>query len=175
MNSASCVKLAVSAFGDVKVTHESGSRPEFGKDLIASRYDEIEDRKIWSAFVVKKGAVSGNSTMINEIANQVQECFEYPYDSIEHKQKVYINNVKVVTNMHVSSGAKDKIKIHNNLKQANIDFWDGEKIIKLIDKNYPKYWLQGSKQYKKYIEKFENLIDIYTYSLLIRHLSFFFT
>lgn len=41
-------------FSDVKVTHEKGNKPEFGKDLICSYLDEIENKKDWFAFVVKK-------------------------------------------------------------------------------------------------------------------------
>ena len=145
-------------FSDVKVTHEKGNKPEFGKDLVCSHLDIIEDKKDWYAFVVKKGKVSGSSGVVREIENQVFECFKYPYKSLEQTKKIPINKVKVVTNEHFSSGAKDKIFDSNNDDRANIDFWDGEKLIYYIDKYYPKFWVRGSKQYKKYIERLQERI-----------------
>ena len=108
-------------FSDVKVTHEKGNKPEFGKDL---------------------------------------ECFKYPYKSLEQTKKIPINKVKVITNEHFSSGAIDKIFESNNDERANIDFWDGEKLIQFIDKYYPKFWVRGSKQYKKYIERLQERISV---------------
>jgi energy-coupling factor transporter ATP-binding protein EcfA2 len=145
-------------FSDVKVTHEKGNKPEFGKDLVCSLVDSIEGKKDWYAFVVKKGKVSGSSGAVREIEDQVFECFKYPYKSLEQTKKIPINKVKVITNEHFSSGSKDKIFDSNNDERANIDFWDGEKLIGFIDKFYPKFWIQGSKQYKKYIERLQDRI-----------------
>lgn len=145
-------------FSDVKVTHEKGNKPEFGKDLVCSYLDEIEDKKDWYAFVVKKGKVSGSTGVVREIENQVYECFKYPYKSLEQTKKIPINKVKIITNEHFSSGAKDKIFDSNNDERANIDFWSGEKLIQFIDKYYPKFWVRGSKQYKKYIERLQERI-----------------
>lgn len=125
-------------FSDVKVTHEKGNKPEFGKDLVCSYLDAIENKKDWYAFVVKKGKVSGSTGVVREIENQVFECFKYPYKSLEQTKKIPINKVKIITNEHFSSGAKDKIFDSNNDDRANIDFWDGEKLIHYIDKYYPK-------------------------------------
>lgn len=145
-------------FSDVKVTHEKGNKPEFGKDLVCSYLDAIENKKDWYAFVVKKGKVSGSTGVVREIENQVFECFKYPYKSLEQTKKIPINKVKIITNEHFSSGAKDKIFDSNNDDRANIDFWDGEKLIHYIDKYYPKFWVRGSKQYKKYIERLQERI-----------------
>ncbi|KXN98911.1 hypothetical protein LS48_07360 [Aequorivita aquimaris] len=145
-------------FSDVKVTHEKGNKPEFGKDLVCSYLDEIEGKKDWFAFVVKKGKVSGSTGVVREIEDQVFECFKYPYKSLEQTKKIPINKVKIITNEHFSSGAKDKIFDSNNDERANIDFWDGEKLIYFIDKYYPKFWVRGSKQYKKYIERLQERI-----------------
>ena len=145
-------------FADVKITHEKGNNPECGKDLICSYLDEIENKKDWFAFVVKKGKVSGQTRVIGDIEGQVFECFKYPYKSLEQTKKIPINKVKVVTNEHFSTGAKDKIFDSNNDERANIDFWDGKKLINFIDKYYPKFWIKGSKQYKKYIERLQERI-----------------
>lgn len=147
-------------FQDVKITHEKGNKPEFGKDLVCSKFDEIENKNDWYAFVVKKGAISGQSGAVREIEDQVFECFKYPYKSLEQTKKIPINKVKIVTNEHFSSGAKDKIFDSNNDERANIDFWDGERLITFIDKFYPKFWIKGSKQYKKYIDRLQDRIVV---------------
>jgi len=145
-------------FKDVKITHEKGNKPEYGKDLVCSRYDEIEEKKEWYAFVVKKGTIAGNASSVREVQDQVYECFEYSYNSIEQKKPISISKVKVITNEHLSSGAKEKILQNNKFDRGNIDFWDDEKLIKFIDKYYPKYWIKGSKEYKKYVEKIQQQI-----------------
>ncbi|QNR23165.1 NACHT domain-containing protein [Croceimicrobium hydrocarbonivorans] len=145
-------------YSDVIITHEKGNEPEYGKDLVCSKMDDIEGKKDWIAFVVKKGKVSGSAGVVKEIDDQVAECFEYPYKSLHQTKTIPINKVKVVTNQHFSSGAKNKIFNGNAEKKANIDFWDDEKLVYFIDKYYPKYWLQGSKQYKKYVERIQERI-----------------
>lgn len=147
-------------FQDVTITHERGNRPEDGKDIICSKYDNIEDKKEWIAFVVKKGAVAGTSSMIQDIQSQVKDCFEYEYKSLATtNERVRISKVKVITNYHFSSGAVEKILKNNFFDKANIDFWNDKKLINFLDKYYPSYWIKGTKSYKKYVEIFKEKID----------------
>jgi len=146
-------------FKDVTVTHERGNRPEDGKDLICSKLDEIEEKKEWIAFVVKKGVIAGTSSKIQEIQSQVKDCFEYEYKSLmTTSERIRINKVRVVSNCHFSSGATEKILTNNFFDKANIDFWYDERIIGFLDKYYPNYWIVGSKSYKKYVEIFKEKI-----------------
>lgn len=152
-------------FNDVYVTHERGNKPEDGKDLICSKYDEIEGKKEWLAFVVKKGTIAGTSSVIQDIQSQVKDCFQYEYKSLKTvSERVRINKVKVITNFHFSSGAEDKILRTNDLDKANIDFWNDEKLMSFIDKYYQSYWIKGSKSYKKYVEVFKDQIKIDDFS-----------
>lgn len=147
-------------FKDVAITHEKGNMPENGKDLVCSLYDQLEDKKDWYAFVVKKGTISGTSSQINEIESQIKDCFKYEYKSLNTtSERVRINKVKVVTNEHFSSGAKEKILSNPDVDRANVDFWDDEKLILLIDNKYPKYWQNGPPIYKEYVEKFLTSIE----------------
>ncbi len=147
-------------FKDVEITHERGNYPENGKDLICSFCDTIEDKKDWYAFVVKKGTISGTSTQINEIESQIKDCFKYEYKSLKTtSERVRISKVKVVTNEHFSSGAKDKILLNDEINKPNVDFWDDEKLIQLIDQHYPKFWHNGSPTYKDYTELFLQSVD----------------
>ncbi len=151
-------------FNNVIITHERGNRPEDGKDLICSKYDEIEDKNDWYAFVVKKAKVAGSSQAINEIESQVIDCFKYEYKSIFKPDRIKINKVKVVTNFHFSAGAKDKILRNDSLQKSNIDFWDAERLLHFIDKYNKQYWQKGSKSYKKYINRLEKRIRVDTLS-----------
>lgn len=154
-------------YSNVLVTHERGNVPEYGKDVIGSLYDSIEDKLEWTAFVVKKGDITGSSTSNIEIQAQVKECFGYPYESLKHG-KVNVSKVKIVTNGKINSGAKDKFfKDEFFNKNANISFWSNLDLIKFIDKSYPRFWLQGSKQYKHYVEIFQlkNRHDDFTKAL----------
>lgn len=146
-------------YTDVKITHERGNAPEDGKDLICSKYDSTEDKKDWIGFVVKKGVIAGTSPKIKEVEAQTDDCFKYSYKSVT-KGEVRINKVKVVTNERFSNAAESKILRNNNLNKANIDFWDGEKLVGYIDKYFSKYWLKGSKIYKKYIGRLEEQIKV---------------
>lgn len=143
-------------YSNVLVTHERGNVPEYGKDVIGSLHDTIEDKLEWTAFVVKKGDITGTSTSNIEIQSQVKECFGYPYESLKHG-KINVSKVKIVTNGKINSGAKDKFyKDEFFNKNANISFWSNLDLIKYIDNSFPRYWLRGSKKYKHYIEIFQN-------------------
>lgn len=144
-------------FIDVEITHENGNVPEYGKDLIAARYDEIEDVYEWTAFVVKKGDLTGTSLTNSEIKAQVEECFGYHFDSLKHG-RINISKVKIVTNGKINSGALQKFNRDEFYKNPNISFWTGENLVKYIDRSYPRYWLEGSNQYKHYIEVFQSNI-----------------
>lgn len=108
-------------YKDVQITHESGNVPEYGKDLIASRYDEIEDIWEWTAFVVKKGDLTGTSQTNIEIKAQVEECFHYSFDSLKNGN-IKISKVKIVTNGKINSGALQKFNRDDFYKNPNISF-----------------------------------------------------
>lgn len=141
-------------YEDVQITHENGNVPEYGKDLIASRHDNIEDVSEWTAFVVKKGDLTGTSQTNSEIKAQVEECFDYHFDSLKYG-RINISKVKIVTNGKINSGALQKFNRDEFYKNPNISFWTGEELVKFIDKFYPRFWLEGSNSYKHYIEIFQ--------------------
>ena len=146
-------------FSDVHITHEKGGKSEDGKDLICSYTNSIVDTKEWWAFVVKEGVIKGNSTQIQEIIAQTNECFTLPYENVINGLRINISKVVIVTNDHFSNEAERKIRTAPNIQKANIDFWDAEKLVKYIDEKYPQYWLKGSRLYKKYIDAFSKLIE----------------
>ena len=145
---------------NVIVTHERGGKSEDGKDVICSYDNLIDGTTEWWAFVVKKGSIAGNSSVIQDITAQTKECFEYEYKNAIKGLRVRINKVKIVTNDHFSNEAERKIRESSDFKNANIDFWDGERLLTLLDQYYPLYWIKGSKTYKKYVEEFRRIIAV---------------
>ena len=152
--------LPMMGLTDVHVTHERGNHSEDGRDLICSYYNQIDGTKEWWAFVVKKGTIAGNSTVIQEIIAQTKDCFTYEYKNTIKGIRFYVNKVKVVTNAHFSNEAERKIRESDVSKNANISFWDEERLVEFIDKYNPLYWVKGSQQYKLYVEKFIDYIKI---------------
>jgi GTPase SAR1 family protein len=139
-------------YNDVTITHERGNAPEYGKDVIASIYNEIDDVKEWTAFVVKKGDVAGSTGVVKEIEGQIDECFEYSYKSPTVGANIRINNVKVVINGKYKDAAKTKILTKGDAINANVKFWDVDTLIKHIDRSHHHYWIEGSKSYRQYAE-----------------------
>ena len=84
----------------------------------------------------------------------MNDCFQYEYKSVVDKLRIRVSKVKVVCSGNISSGAESKILQNNHFEKANIGFWDKSKLVRFIDKYYPSYWLQGSKVYKEYVDRF---------------------
>jgi energy-coupling factor transporter ATP-binding protein EcfA2 len=154
-------------FSDVTLTHERGNNPEMGKDIVASITDIIENKKEWTAFVIKKGDIRGTSVGTQEIKAQVEECFNFPWNSISKGKDNKISKVKVVTSGKYNSGAVTKILQDSFYNNPNISLWSSVEIVEYIDKYYPRYWLKGNKTYKHYIEIFQekNKEDDFTKAL----------
>lgn len=149
---------------NVYVTHERGNKSEDGKDVICSFHNDIDNTDEWWAFVVKKGTIAGTSLVIQDIIAQIKECFSFEYKNAVKGWRIHINKVKVVTNDHFSSEAERKIRDAELIKDANIAFWDSDKLLELIEKYYPQYWVKGTKEYKKYVERLSNQIEVDTIS-----------
>jgi energy-coupling factor transporter ATP-binding protein EcfA2 len=154
-------------YTDVTLTHERGNNPEMGKDIVASIIDLIENKKEWTAFVIKKGDVRGTSVGTQEIKAQVEECFTFSWNSISKGKDNKISKVKVVTSGKYNSGATTKILQDSFYNNPNISLWSSVEIVNHIDKYYPRFWLKGNKTYKHYVEIFQekNKEDDFTKAL----------
>lgn len=142
-------------YQNVTLTHERGNNPEMGKDIVASIVDKIENRKEWTAFVIKKGDIRGTSVGTQEIKAQVEECFIFPWNSISKGKDNKISKVKVVTSGKYNSGAITKILQDGFYNNPNISLWSAVELVEHIDIYYPRFWLKGNKTYKHYIEIFQ--------------------
>ena len=149
--------LGFISFKKIQHTHQYG-RPELGKDIIASLEHTLDDDE-WYAFIVKKGRIIGNTDIIENVKNQIKQAFEYPYETIEGKQ-IKINKVRVLSNETISKGAREAIGKSNDLSTyTNYEFWWDEKLIELIDKHYPDFWLPGDLFAKEYTNRITNIIE----------------
>ena len=149
--------LGFISFKKIQHTHQYG-RIELGKDVIASLEHTLDDDE-WYAFVVKKGRIIGNTDITENVKNQIKQAFEYPYETIEGKQ-IKINKVRVLSNENISEGAREAIGKSNDLKiYTNYEFWWNEKLIELIDKHYPDFWLPGDLIDKEYTKRTTDIIE----------------
>ncbi|HEU4470774.1 MAG TPA: AAA family ATPase [Flavisolibacter sp.] len=135
-------------YDNVIHTHRYGS-PEYGKDIIACLHHSIDGEE-WYAFVVKQGRIQGGTVEIETIKGQIKQAFEYPYLGLKG-DKIRVNKVKVVTNENFSAGAQTTISTSTELRMfSNIDYWFHDKLVPLIDKFYPDFWLPGDEFCKEY-------------------------
>jgi len=159
--------LPTMGYSDVTLTHERGSLPENGKDIVASKFDSEENKKDWYAFVVKKGDIKGTSPGIQEVKAQVEDCFNYSWNSIIKGSDIKINKVKVVTSGKFNSGAIIKILADHFFSNPNLNFWGATELVEHIDKYCKRIWLKGNRIYKQYVELFQekNRQDDFTKAL----------
>jgi len=143
-------------YDDTTITHERGNLPENGKDLVASKFDAEENKKEWTAFVVKKGSIRGTSVGIQEIKAQILDCFNFSWHSLVKGTNIKINKVKAIISGNYTGGAIQKILADTGFNNPNISYWSAAELVSYIDKFLPRYWLQGSQKYKHYIEIFQN-------------------
>lgn len=143
-------------FKEVLHTHRFGN-PELGKDIIGKLSHTIEGEE-WYSFVVKYGRISGGTTEIETIKDQISQSYEYPYRSIDGKE-IKINKVKVVTNENFTYGAQDSIANSPKLKlYNNHGFWWNENLIDQIDLYFPDFWLPGNTFVKTYSKELKRII-----------------
>lgn len=144
-------------FENVLHTHKYGTT-ELGKDVVARFKHSLEGDE-WYAFVIKVGNVTGGTNEIETIKNQIKQSFEYPYDDLNNG-KININKVKVVTNGNLTNGAQIALNTSPELKiYNNFNYWWCEPLIKLIDENYPEFWLPGDRFLKEYSKALNHKIE----------------
>jgi len=126
----------------VILTHGTGEK---GKDIVGKEKNLL-DRFEWLAVVVKIGKISGSTSAADgfqNVVNQVQEAFAYPYKDPISKISVPINKVFVVTNDDIKVTAQEKIVDNINesgSQKANTHFLDGSVVAALIDESWPDFW-----------------------------------
>lgn len=123
--------------GILNVEHKQGPS-EMGADFVLTKTDATLDDFEYIGCIVKVGKIKQDHT---EISRQIDEC------EIERKieggiRKIYLNEIWIISNNNITSGAQEKI--HHKYKNKNIKFLSGEKIAALVEKHYPEYWTDFS-------------------------------
>ncbi|AGI24924.1 hypothetical protein H681_15280 [Pseudomonas sp. ATCC 13867] len=120
---------------------------ENGADFVLEKNDDILGSTTYIGVIVKVGKIKQDQS---DIERQVDECgMERTFDG--GKRKIFLNEVWIITNDAITENAQQKI--HHKYKSTNIQFFDGVKIVSLLDRFYPEYWTDISVKLGEYIRR----------------------
>ncbi len=140
-------------FKDVIEYHGTAEK---GKDIIFYETDKF-DAKIYTGVVVKKepikGAV-GKPGGAMEVLFQVDQTFNEAYTDVYGLKELVIDRCIVITSRNITNTAIESIK--GKLKKSNLDklvnFFDGGKIVDLLDDHMPGYFFKEFNAFKAYFD-----------------------
>ena len=117
---------------------------ERGKDIITYTHDLLGQRE-YIAVVAKAVDLSGNVSSrhgLREVVNQVQQCFDNPYEDLFGMTRVSIDRVWIVTSKRIVPGAETSVfsSLEKNNLRKLIRFISGEQLAELLDEKYPAFW-----------------------------------
>lgn len=116
---------------DVEYTQ---GQTEMGADFVIAREDITFGFTDYVGVVVKVGAIVQN---FSEVERQIDEC-SVPRTFRNGKEKIIVAEVWVIATGYVTKGAQEKI--HEKFKTRKINFIDGTRLERLIDKYLPTFW-----------------------------------
>lgn len=127
-----------------KVDYTHGQN-EMGADFIVTLRDQTLDAEEYVGLIVKSGDVRQDH---DSLERQIKEC-SVPRHYDGGKKKINLNQIWVVSNGSVSGNAKEKI--YEEYRARNIKFiWD-ERLVALVEKHYPEYWVDIEKNVAVYL------------------------
>lgn len=129
-----------------EVNYTQGNR-EMGADFVLTKYDDNLLEQDYIGVIVKSTTIKQNH---DDVRRQIREC-EQARPIEGGKKEIYLTEVWIVTSKDITRSAKDSI--HHEYKNARIKFFDAEKIVKLIDLHYPKYWDFANFNLSNYLTK----------------------
>jgi hypothetical protein len=107
---------------------------EKGADFVSLRHDDTLESDEYIGVIVKVGRIVQDLSKIRE---QIEECdLERTFDN--GKKKIRIDEIWIVTNEHITEGAKEKI--FDSYASRKIKFIQNDDLIELIDKYLPNFW-----------------------------------
>ena len=107
---------------------------EMGADFVIARPDPTLGDEHYIGVIVKVGGIKQN---YEDVKRQIDECkIERFYDG--GKKKIHLTEIWIFTNGSISNGAEKKI--HNDYRDKNIRFVDGDKLSVLVDKHASHFW-----------------------------------
>jgi len=154
------ILLQKMGYKGVTVTHGPG---EHGKDLVFYEVDDKTGTEINYAIVAKHGKLKAGSKAdknnIMTVHSQVLKAFKIPYEDPERKRKVSIHRVWVVTNDIISAHASTEIvnmfEDEKDLYARNVQFFDDIRLLELLDRYWPKFFIDENPFLIDYCNKIE--------------------
>jgi hypothetical protein len=118
----------------VEIVEYTHGKDEMGADFILGLRDDIIGDTEFVGIIVKKGKIAQD---ITDVERQIDECEEERL-ILNGKKKIRLDEVWVINNSNVTSGAKTKI--HRKFSSKKIKFIDYSILCSWIDKYLPSYW-----------------------------------
>ena len=121
-------------FDNVQYNH---GKKEYGRDFLFSEVNKFGE-SIYYGMQIKAGNVSGKvNSEIDMLIGQLNDAFSMPFYLLGNKNPHYISSFIIVISGRFMENAKEKIR-HKIPKEllGNVFFWDNEKILELIEKNW---------------------------------------
>ncbi|MCH7826447.1 MAG: NACHT domain-containing protein [Bacteroidetes bacterium] len=109
---------------------------ESGADFVLLRFDDTISLDEYIGVIVKVGKIHQDLSKIRE---QIEEC-DLDRTFNNGKQKIRLDEIWVITNEHITQGAKDKI--YKSFSSRKIKFIQNSDLIILIDKHMPNFWYE---------------------------------
>lgn len=120
---------------------------ENGADFVLEKNDEVLGAVTYIGVIVKVGRIKQDQS---DIERQIDECgMERTFEG--GKKKIYLNEIWVITNDTITENAQQKI--YHKYKNTSIHFFDGAKVVSLLDRFYPEYWTDISIKLGEYIRR----------------------
>lgn len=114
-------------------------KKEYGRDFFFSEINKFHE-PVYYGMQVKAGDVSGRvNSEIDMLIGQMNDAFSMPFYVLGNQNPYFISSFIIAISGKFMENAKEKI-IHKIPKEllGNVYFWDKEKILELIEKNWIK-------------------------------------
>ena len=121
------------SINNVENTHGNN---EFGADFVLSKTNDILSDTEYIGVIVKIGTIT-QKNLFDDVRRQIQECSIPRY--IENgKKQIFLSEIWIVTNEHITENAKKAI--HTEYNDKNLKFISNDKLAELIHKFIPYHW-----------------------------------
>lgn len=122
---------------------------EKGADFVICKNDPTLNDNEFVGVIAKIDKIKQNFTALE---TQIDEC-NLPRLFNNGKNKIYLNEIWIITTKTISSNAKEKI--HEKYKNRSIKFISGSKLIELINAHFPTFWVNIPIQVNKYLNQLQ--------------------
>jgi len=138
---------------------------EKGKDIVCKEYDTVFKKTKYIAVVVKKGNITGSSSSSDgyfNVINQIKQSLNEPYKHIYELREITIDQCLLVASGKFLATSLESI--YGTLKAERLDkairdTIDVDRLINLIDDNFPEYWDEYETEKEFLVNQRNNLLN----------------